>query len=94
MYTVVKKLMRIITNRQRSSLLTFNRVLNGALLSSCSRFPMIGRAGGPGGKQNFLWLFRLNSHSRAMISPAKISVPESSIMLRKEKYAALSSATD
>lgn len=65
--------------------LTLSRVLNGAVLSSCSRFPMIGRAGGPGGKQYCLLLFRLKSHSKVQISTTKITVPENSIMLHEKK---------
>lgn len=60
--------------------LTFTRVLKGALLSSCSRFPMRGRPEGPGGKRNCLRLFRFKSHSKTMSSPAEISVKNNSIV--------------
>lgn len=65
-------------------ILTFTRVLNGALLSNCSRFPIMGRPGGPGGKQNCFWVFRLNSQSKTTRSPAEISVTENSMMPTKE----------
>ena len=79
----------------QSVILTFSRVLNGAFLSSCSRFPMIGRPGGPGGKHNsLLRFFSRNSHSKTMSSPAAINVTESSIVLRDRKDSTLSSAAD
>ena len=60
--------------------LTLSRVLNGALLSSCSRFPMTGRPEGPGGKHICLQLFRISSHSRTTSSPADMNVTESSML--------------
>lgn len=59
--------------------LTLRKLLKAWSFCSCGRFPTRGSAVGPGGKRYFL--FTLKSHSRAEISPAKITVAERSMTL-------------
>lgn len=66
----------------RSNSVTFSIILNGALLSICSTFPMTGRAEGPGGKASCLWLLMLKSYSNVKTAPIKINVPENSMIFQ------------
>lgn len=76
-----------LQNWKWSHILTLSRLLNGALLSSCSRFPMMGRADGPGGKRCGLRDFWRKSQSKTRSSPADISVTEVSMSKCVQKCA-------
>lgn len=69
-----------------SRVLTFKKVLNGAFLSSCNRFPKTGIPGGPGGKRECLRAFKLKIHKTTRISVVISNMTVNSMMWVRTGY--------